>query len=86
MKKECGWSEGVAQVGQSKGELGDPVLVAYALGKVGVEHPFLAVAAHTQNLIVRWDASGHALHNFAARRFIRHLKNIIGRRIAKIRN
>jgi hypothetical protein len=63
-------------VGQSKGELGDPVLVAYALGKVGVVHSFLAVASHTQNLVVRWDASGHTLHNFAARRFVREIKNI----------
>jgi hypothetical protein len=86
MKKKCGWGKGAAQVRQSKGELGNPVLVAFALGKVGVVNPFLAVAANTQNLIVRWDASGHAIHNFAARRFMRHSKNIIGRRIAKMSN
>jgi hypothetical protein len=50
-----------------EGELGDPVLVALSLRQVGVEHSILAVAAHAQNLVIRRDARGHAVHDFAAR-------------------
>ncbi len=52
---------------QRKSELGDPVLVAYALGNVRIELSFLAVAAHTQNFVVGGDARRHALSNFAGR-------------------
>ena len=45
----------------------DPVPVAVALGKVGIEDTFLDVAAHAENLVVCGDARGHAIHDFAAR-------------------
>jgi len=51
-------------VGQGEGEPGDPVPVAVALGKVGIEDTFLDVAAHAENLVVCGDARGHAIHDF----------------------
>jgi len=55
------------QVRQRKSELGNPVLVALALGKIGIEHAFLAVAAHAKNFVIGGDTRRHALSNFAAK-------------------
>ena len=43
------------QVRQRKSELGNPVLVALALGKIGIELAFLAVAAHAKNFVIGGD-------------------------------
>ncbi len=58
---------------QGKGKLGDPILVALTLGKVGVEHTFLAVTAHAENLVVRGDARRHAIHDFAEKYVIQDI-------------
>ncbi len=52
---------------QRKSELGDPVFVALALGKIGIELAFLAVAAHAKNFVIGGDTRRHALSNFAAK-------------------
>ncbi len=67
---------GKVQVGQGKGELGDPVFVALTLGNVGVEHSIFAIAAHAQNLVVRGNARGHTIHDFAASKQIRHMERV----------
>ncbi len=56
---------------QGEGEFGDPVLVTLSSGNVGIEHSILAVTAHTQNLVIRGNARRHAVHDFAARMWVR---------------
>ena len=55
------------QVRQRKSELGNPVLVALALGKIAIKLAFLAVTAHAKNFVIGGDTRRHALSNFAAR-------------------
>ena len=43
------------QVRQRKSELGNPVLVALALGKIAIKLAFLAVTAHAKNCVIGGD-------------------------------